>query len=218
MKRFDCYLFKLIIKPYLKAAELLYHQLAWAYDFVAWLVSFGYWQRWRLHALNYLKAGSVLEIGFGTGSLLIALKARGYDVTGLERSSDMQQVTNRKLQRRGLCVKRVSGNTRSMPFLDGCFSNVLSTFPAKYILSETTLREIRRVLDNKGRLVITGISVSFKGGLKRWLTRFFLEDAGNVFTRHLVETAEGLGFKSSVINYETKIYILPVLILEKIDD
>jgi len=218
MKRFDRFLFKLIIKPYLKATELLYHQFAWAYDFVAWVVSFGYWSRWRLDALNYLKAGSILEIGFGTGSLLIAMKAHGYNVIGLERSPDMQQVTNRKLRRKGLCIKRVSAAAQAIPFLDGCFTNVLSTFPAKYILSEGTLREIRRVLENKGRLVVTGISVSFKRGLKRWFTRFFLEDAGNVFTRHLAEKAEGLGFQSSMIKYETKTYILPVLILEKMDD
>jgi len=69
MKKFDRFHLKLIIKPYFEAAELLYHQFAWAYDAVAWGVSFGYWSRWWRDALKCLLDGSVLEIGFGTSDL-----------------------------------------------------------------------------------------------------------------------------------------------------
>ncbi len=218
MKKVGRFLLNLIIKLYLKAAALLYHQFAWAYDAVAWIVSFGAWSCWRRGALDYLGPGSVLEIGFGTGELLIDMHKQGIDVTGLELSSDMHTITTRKVRKKDIHVKRVQGSTEAAPFTARSFNNILSTFPSQYITSSETLKEMRRILSKDGRWVITGLSVSYKSGFRHWLTRFFLEDTGGIFAAHLAEQAEAMDFHATVINHETKDYVLPVLILEPDDE
>ena len=42
--------------------RLLYHELAWSYDLVAWLVSCGQWQNWGRAALPYLVGECVLGV------------------------------------------------------------------------------------------------------------------------------------------------------------
>ena len=103
-------------KAYLQATQLLYGPLAWAYDASAWLVSFGFWPRWRQDSLAYLSPGNVLEIGFGTGSLLIEMRRRSLDVTGIEASWPMQRVTGRKMNHQRRPVPRVCGKAQSLPF------------------------------------------------------------------------------------------------------
>ena len=54
------------------------------------------------------------------------------------------------------------------------FDTVLATFPAGYVLEESTLREARRVLTKEGRLVILGLWVQVDlGGLERLVPVFY---------------------------------------------
>lgn len=205
------------VKAYLWATDLLYHPFAWAYDFVAWLVSFGHWSNWRLAAMNYLQPGPILEIGFGTGELLIEMTERGFDVAGLELSPEMHRVIGRKLRRNRIAVKQIRGRTEAMPFGGHVFADVLSTFPTNYIADDNTLREIHRILSDDGRLVIVGLGVRFKSGLQRWLTGWLLGDANNTWIERLIAKAEGLGFRGTIIEHETDAYTLPVLLLERND-
>lgn len=207
-----------LIKAYLWATALLYGPLAWAYDAVAWLVSFGYWSRWRLDALGYLKPGSILEIGFGTGELLIELASVGYQVTGLERSPQMHAVTSRKLHKRGLFLRRVCAQAEAMPFSSEMFTNVISTFPSNYLLHEETLAEIRRVLERDGRCVVVGLGVEFKSWFLRRLTNLWLGKTAELMIRHFIHTAEDRGLSVTPITHDADAYTLPVLVLEKSDD
>ena len=63
------------LRVYGWATWRLYNELAWAYDPISSFVSAGRWDRWRRFALDYVVGSQVLEIGFGTGELLIALAA-----------------------------------------------------------------------------------------------------------------------------------------------
>ncbi len=144
------------------AAERLYHELAWAYDPVSWVVSLGRWSYWRRTALEHLPAGRVLEIGPGTGVLLAEMARRGLAVCGLEPSPAMLRLAARRLRRLGLRVPLVRGRAQALPFLDATFDAVLATFPANYILSAETLREAARVL-RSGRLVVAGLVSESRG-------------------------------------------------------
>ena len=217
MKKLSLLFRNWFVKVYIVVAELLYHTFAWAYDGVAWLVSFGYWSRWRLDALQYVIPGAILETGFGTGTLLIEMTESGMDVTGLELSAQMQRVTGRKLKRRDVAVKRVLGRVERLPFPARKFMNILSTFPSNYIFDEETCKEVHRVLDKSGRWVILGLEGYFKSGIKKWLTKWLWGDWDERMVQHLVDKINRVGFSYSVVRHETEQYVLPVLILERHD-
>ena len=189
--------------------------LAWAYDLVAWLVSFGYWSRWRRDALAFLTPGKILETGFGTGSLMIEMKRRGLDVTGIDTSWQMQWVTGRKSLHQDLALRQICGRVQSLPFSQSMFSNVLSTFPTNYITDPDTLAEIYRVLTPAGRWVIVGLGLRFKSRVKQFLAGWFLGDWENTWIRSSTDRAEQAGFAPRLILYETDAYVLPILMLEK---
>lgn len=167
---------------YAWACERLYDELAWSYNGVSWLVSFGWWDQWRALALHELQGTRVLEIGFGTGALLPKVAARAALPVGLELSSAMHRQAGRKLAALGLRLPLVQARAQTMPFADHSFDTVLATFPAPYILEPATLAECARVLTapcpagtpvsgacQGGRLVIVGLWVAF--AQEGWLAR-----------------------------------------------
>jgi len=201
-------------KAYLWATERLYGRFAWAYDGVTWLVSFGYWSHWREDALNYLGTGSVLELGFGTGSLLINMVQKGLPVIGLELSPQMHRVTARKIRKNSMSIRRVCATAEAIPFPAGAFKNLVVTFPSNYILSAATLSEICRVLDANGRGVVVGLGVRFNSWLLRILTSVIWgRDAASLIHKftHLAEQA---GFRVTQVMHTADAYTQPVVILE----
>lgn len=205
-----------LVRAYLWATSLLYGPFAWTYDAVAWLVSFGYWSRWRLDSIDYLRAGSVLETGFGTGALLLALAERGFEVTGLEPSHQMQRMTGRRLEQFHLPIRRVWGRSEAMPFRADCFDNVLSTFPSNYILDDRTIREVFRILNSDGRWVVLGLGVVFNSGFKRWVTDLWMGRGEERLIPIFIEKMEAFGFHVKLIDHQGDGYTLPILIMEKL--
>jgi ubiquinone/menaquinone biosynthesis C-methylase UbiE len=130
--------------------KLLYHQLAWMYDWVASTVSLGAWQTWVESVLPYLEGPSTLEIGFGPGHLQVALDQKGITAYGLDESRQMGRIAQRRLTRFGLHPNLIRGDAQALPFADSCFQQVVMTFPAEYILKPTSLAEIHRVLPEGG--------------------------------------------------------------------
>jgi ubiquinone/menaquinone biosynthesis C-methylase UbiE len=151
---------------YLWAARRLYNELALLYDPVSGLVSAGHWGEWRRIALDYVTRPPVLEVGFGTGQLLLELAQRHGSAYGIDLSRAMHRIAARRLRRRGLAAHRVRGQAQALPFENGSFETIVCTFPAEYIADPRSLRELRRVLRRPdgaggpgGRLVIVGLAV-----------------------------------------------------------
>jgi ubiquinone/menaquinone biosynthesis C-methylase UbiE len=69
--------------------NLLYHQFAWSYDFIASLVSLGNWKRWIITVLPHLEGPRVLELGHGPGHLQRALLNKGINTFGIDESRSM---------------------------------------------------------------------------------------------------------------------------------
>ncbi|MEW5958295.1 MAG: methyltransferase domain-containing protein [Chloroflexota bacterium] len=140
--------------------HLLYYQLAWTYEGVAWLVSFGQWPAWRRLALHWMQPGRTLELAFGTGVFFIDMLAAGHRPLGVDLSPYMARQAGRRLRRRNLEPRLSRAQAQALPFPSDYFANVVATFPSDYMLEPATLAEIYRVLrypassQSAGRLII----------------------------------------------------------------
>jgi len=126
--------------------HLLYYQMAWTYDFIAWLVSFGQWAAWRRLALQFLQPGPTLELAFGTGGLFAELIEAGYRPIGIDLSPYMARLAGRRLRAKGLAIPLNQAKAQALPFPSGHFANVIATFPTSYMFDPATLTDVWRVL------------------------------------------------------------------------
>ena len=156
--------------------HLLYHQFAFTYDAVAWWVSLGQWPAWTRTALKRVRGPRVLEIGHGPGHLLIALARSGtLRPIGIDLSPDMIRLARKNIQQARVNVPQVQCRVQALPFRAGTFDSVVSTFPTDYIVDRATLREVQRVTNERGRLiVVVGAQLIGRAPSKRfieWLYR-----------------------------------------------
>lgn len=157
-----------IARGYFWLAERLYNELAQVYDPVSWMVSLGQWATVRNWALDYLIGQRVLEIGFGTGELLLEMSRRNLQAYGLDDSAAMQRIAAAKLHRQRVWVPCVRGRAQQLPFAEDSFDAIVSTFPAGYIFDLATWQEAARVLRTPGnpkgacggRFIVIGIGIS----------------------------------------------------------
>ena len=137
---------------------LLYNHLAFTYDLVAWLVSFGQWADWRRTGLQYLQTGPTLELAYGTGGLYLDMLTAGLEPVGIDLSPYMARLTHKKLQKQQRQGAISQAQAQALPFTQGYFCNAIATFPTPYIFEPETLAEIYRVLSSNptvpGRLII----------------------------------------------------------------
>jgi len=134
--------------------RLLYNELAWTYDLVAWMVSLGQWQAWGRTAIPHLREDRVLELAHGPGHLLATMAERGLVPVGLDLSLYMGRLAKQRLGKGDLAVPLVRARVQALPFRDGAFDSAVATFPTEFILDSATLREAARVLRPAGRLVV----------------------------------------------------------------
>lgn len=215
------------------ACERLYAELAWSYNLVSWLVSFGWWEQWRVVALSYVQGPRVLEIGFGTGELLPKLAARTVLTVGLDLSPAMHRQALRKLWRLGLTLPLVQARAQAMPFADHRFDTIIATFPAPYILEPTTLAECARLLalpptvtsstiaaqrGRGGQLIIVGLWVDFAQPQwtrwTRWIPLFYGRPSAATLAR-LADLFTTAGFSATLVDRPVGPFRVGVVIAER---
>jgi ubiquinone/menaquinone biosynthesis C-methylase UbiE len=153
---------------------LLYTRFAWAYDAVAWLVSFGRWGEWQQVGMRALPAGPVLELGHGPGHLLRQRLLAGQPSIGLDRSPQMGRMALRRLRKAQLAARLVRAEAQALPFAVESFDGLLAAFPTEYILDRRTLAEARRVLRPGGALVVVaGVHITPHTLPERLLERLY---------------------------------------------
>jgi ubiquinone/menaquinone biosynthesis C-methylase UbiE len=138
--------------------------LHWAarYDLLAWILLRGRERAFREKIVNLARlvpGESVLDVGCGTGSLVIAAKQRvgpAGIVAGIDASPEMINRANRKAKRRGTEVVLKNAPAEALPFPDAHFDAVLSTLMLHHLpvkARHACVREIRRVLKPGGRVL-----------------------------------------------------------------
>ena len=203
---------------------LLYNQFAFTYDLVSKIVSMGQWRYWQRAALGHLGAqpgAAVLELAFGTGDLQLDLNAAGYRVFGHDLSPFMLRIASAKLRRHGMVPRLSRGMAQALPYADGVFQAVVSTFPADFILQPATLQDIHRVLAADGRLVVVPNAVlngsgAVEAGIE-WLYRATGQRGGSSANPDLIEQfLAPYGFAAQVLEEPCQGSVVTVIVARKI--
>lgn len=120
----------------------------------------------------------VLDIGCGTGSLLVQIKRKypNVEVVGLDPDPRALARARRKGQRSALSFHLDQGFADELPYADGTFDRVFSSFMFHHLEDANrvrTLREVRRILKPGGGLhlmdFVKAESVSTGRAIARWI-------------------------------------------------
>ena len=131
----------------------------------------------------------VLEIGCGTGSLLLRVKKAQptADVVGLDPDPNALAIARRKARRAGVEISLDQGFADALPYPDASFDRVLSSFMFHHLsrdVKEKTLREVRRVLKPGGRFHLVDFAPSGASGKRGFTAHLIHAD------RHLRDNAQ----------------------------
>ena len=212
-----------IARGYYWLADRLYNELAWVYDPVSWLVSLGQWDTVRKWALDYLVGRRILEIGFGTGELLLEMVRTDIRVVGLDASAAMHRQARNKLRRSGVWVPTIRGFAQRMPFSNNSFDTIIATYPAGYIFDPATWSEVARLLRSgpaapagtgSGRFIVVGIGLSSTAKPFRTETQFFFGLSMEDLLAHFQHLAQSAGLDLQVAMRQHGAVDVPILIAE----
>jgi len=206
--------------------KLLYHQFAFAYDFVAATVSLGRWKDWVASVLPFIEGTRILEIGFGPGHLqrlLLTLRHasgqdRGMIAVAIDESAPMARLARRNTESKANLARALA---QRLPFADASFDTVVSTFPAEYIFRQETLLEVRRCLSDGGRLIVLPVAmITGRGVLDKLasllfrVTRQSPVDPVEVVKDQLKEPFVEAGFEVEVKELQVKSSLLLVILAQ----
>ncbi len=97
----------------------------------------------------------VIDVACGTGNAAIPAAVAGGEVTGLDITPELFEDARRRAAEAGVDVEWVEGDAEELPFEDGSFDVVLSTFGCMFAPNHSAAAaEIARVLRPGGRLGI----------------------------------------------------------------
>ena len=164
------------IKPYegnahkREQVEQLFDNIAPTYDTLNHTLSFGFDRTWRRKAVRTLMAynpATVLDIATGTGdfALAIARKLKLRHVMAVDISEGMMRVGREKAAREGLhdVVRFQKEDCSHLSFADNSFDAVTVTFGVRNFENlDACLREIHRVLNKGGHLILLELSYPHK--------------------------------------------------------
>ncbi len=156
-------------------------------------------------AAQRLSAGApatILEVGVGPGHILSAVGHRNKSamVVGIDVSMGMLNQSRRRLKKRNVEAKLVLGDAVQLPFRDGSFEGVVTSYLLDLFRQEQipdALREMCRVLAPGGRIVVATLQFSSPiwRQLGLWAHRFLPGVVKRIQPVDFREFLEGTGLR-----------------------
>lgn len=200
--------------------RLLYHEMAFTYDTVSYLVSLGQWRCWQKTALQYLPdpdSGTILEIAHGTGNLQLDFHEVGYKTVAYDYSAQMGQIASAKLARNNIFTDFAQGKAQELPFANESFTAIVTTFPTNFITQPETLHEAHRVLKEGGCLIaVLNGTLSGNGIIEaflEWLYKITGQRENEAYS--VSDFFEGYGFEVETVEVDCKGSKAHLVILRK---
>ncbi len=152
--------------PETARVRAMFDRIAPGYDLLNRVLSAGMDRRWRRRAVDALELrgpSRVLDLGTGTGDLLVEVlrRDRRHRGVGVDLSLGMLRRSIGKLRVRNLegRARIVAGDAAQLPIRDGTFDAALAGFGVRNIGDPAAaLRHLHRVLRPGGRLVVLEFS------------------------------------------------------------
>jgi len=141
----------------------MFSRLAWRYDLVNDIMSFGLHRRWKRQTVGLALAAArperpprVLDLCCGSGDLCFLAEERGAGpVVGADFTLPMLAVARRRRTAAGRRSQFVQADALALPFPDATFDVVTISYGLRNIADiDAALREMRRVLAPDGRAVV----------------------------------------------------------------
>ncbi|NDV59007.1 bifunctional demethylmenaquinone methyltransferase/2-methoxy-6-polyprenyl-1,4-benzoquinol methylase UbiE [Bacteroides sp. 519] len=169
------------IKPYgddgskVEQVEKMFDNIAPAYDTLNHTMSFGIDRFWRRKAINWLKPfkpQQIMDVATGTGdfAILACKKLNPQLVMGTDISMGMMNVGKEKVEKEGLSskIKFSREDSSSFSFNDNTFDAITVAFGIRNFADlDKSLREMNRVLNEQGQLVILELTTPDKFPMKQ---------------------------------------------------
>jgi SAM-dependent methyltransferase len=127
------------------------------YDHVDWLIRKLHQSLDKWHPLP-VSSTCVLDIGFGSGLLLIKLAHEGFKCLGVDNSAEATRALSEKLTKENLVGESIQGDGCDLPFAEGTFDCIFATQLIEHLTSEDTPKffaEVTRCLTRGGLFIST---------------------------------------------------------------
>ena len=149
-----------------ESVESMFDSIAWRYDFLNHLLSFGIDHLWRRRAVRIIsrsfKNPHILDVATGTGDLAIAaMKLDPVSISGIDISAGMLEIGRKKIEKKGYSGRILlqRADSENIPFGDDIFDVAMVAFGVRNFADPLTgLTEMRRVIRNRG--LILGLEFS----------------------------------------------------------
>lgn len=177
--------------------------------------------------LKWLKNGSILELGVGTGRFAIFLAKGGHEFTGIDITPAMMEVASLKAKKENIKLKLIQMDAENLNFPPSSFDNVLCSRTFAYFHNPNrVLKGVHNVLREGGRLIIVTPSQEFLFARIAARLRCAATESRLYSWSGLKKMLEEHKFKlkhhQALFNFPTKTYLygpkMLIKLVEKIDN
>lgn len=166
--------------------EKMFNEIAFRYDLLNQLLSFGIHKRWRRKAILLLKSQILnpkslifLDVATGTADFAIdAVKLNPEKIIGIDISDDMLAVGRKKIEQKKLShiIELIKADSENLPFPENHFDAATVGFGVRNFENlEKGLSEVCRVLKKGGTFAVLEFSIPEKFPMN-YIYNFYLKN------------------------------------------